>query len=232
MGNRSADTKSKPTLDGVVFCANCGSEMANSGLRYFCPNTAAIADGKCTAKPVPVQYLLNGVVNRMVLRLTTDETVQNITDTIMDITDANAHIQRQRMEQAEAAIAEANVRRTATLQPVEHGTKTYEDAAQAKGKLEQVTAGLAFESLVAKNELDKLDFIRDKEGIRDTARNPETYLGGNNDEETQELLELLVQKVVVGTGAAKIIYGVIMPSEEHPEGIHEDLLELDPTIIT
>jgi hypothetical protein len=232
MVNRTADTKSKPTLDGMVFCANCGSEMNNSGLQYICPNSAASAGGKCAARPVAVQYLLNGVVTQMVYRLTTDETVQEVADTIMDITDANARIQRQRMEQAEASIAEANARRTAALQPVEHGAKTHEDAAEAMSKLEQVTAGLAYESLVARNELDKIDFIRDEEGIRETARNPETYLGGNNDEETQELLQLLVRKVVVGAGAAKIIYEVGMPSGEHPEGVHEDLLELDPTIIT
>ena len=223
---------SNPSLDGVVFCAECGARMNNSGEYYRCPNTADGADGKCTAKPVPVQYLLNGVVTRLVFRLTTDETVQEVTDTIMDITDANARIQRQRMEQAEASIAEANARRTAALQPVEHGAQTHKDAAEAMSKLEQVTAGLAYESLVARNELDKIDFIRDEEGIRETARNPETYLGGNNDEETQELLELLVQKVMVGAGAAKIIYEVGMPSDEHPEGVHEDLLELDPTIIT
>ena len=232
MVNRTADTKSKPTLDGMVSCANCGSELTNSGLRYFCPNTAASAGGKCSARPVPVQYLLNGVVTRMVLRLTTDETVQDITDSIMDITDANARTQRQRLEQAEASIAEANARRTAALQPVEHGIKTYKDAVDEISELGQVAAGLAYESLVTRNELDKIDFIRDQEGTRDAVTSAETYLGGNNDEETQELLELLVQKVVVGTGAAKIIYEAVMPSDEHPEGVREDLLELDPTIMT
>ena len=232
MVNRTADTKSKPSLDGMVFCAECGSEMANSGLRYFCPNTAASAGGKCSARPVLAQYLLNSVITRMVLRLTTDETVQDITDIIMDITDANARTQRQRLEQAEASITEANTRRAAALQPVEHGTKTFKDAVDEISELEQVAAGLAYESLVTRNELDKIDFIRDQEGIRDAVTSAGTYLGGNNDEETQELLELLVQKVVVGAGAAMIIYEAAMPSDEHPEGVREDLLELDPTIIT
>ena len=232
MVNKATGTKSKPTLDGMVFCANCGAEMTNSGLRYFCPNTAADAGGKCNAQPVPVQPLLNGVVTRLVHRLTTDETVQDVTDDIMAITGANARLQRQRLEQAEASIAEANARRAAALQPVEQGTTTYQDALEAMIELDQFTAGLSYESLVARNELDKIEFVRDAEGIRDTARNPQTYLGGNNDEETQELLELLVRKVVVGDGDARIIYEAVMPSDEHPEGVHEDLLKLGPAVIT
>lgn len=231
MVNRTADTKSKqPTLDGMVFCANCGSEMTNSGLRYFCLNSTADAGWKCTARPVLVQYLLNAVVTQMVLRLVTDETLQEVTEEVMDMTGENARIQRQRMEDAEAAIAEANARRAQALEPVENGVVTYRDVAEDMSKLDQVTAGLAYESLVARNELDKIDFLRDEEGIRETARNPQTYLNRDNGEETQELLEILVRKVVVDTGAAKIIYKFIMPSEEQPEGIRQDTLQLDPAL--
>ena len=118
------------------------------------------------------------------------------------------------MEQAEAAIAKANARRPAVLHPVEHGAKTYYDVAEEISQLDQITTGLAVESMVARNELDKIDFIRDEDGIRETASNPHTYLEGNNPDEAQELLDLLVRKVRVDTEFAVIIYNTAIPSAE------------------
>ena len=81
--------------------------------------------------------------------------------------------------------------------------------------------------MVAREELDKIDFIRDEDGIREATRNPKTYLGGNSLDETQELLNLLVQKVRVDTGSAVIIYQVPIPLAGQPQGIHQDLVILN-----
>ena len=228
MTSSNGANKSKPSLDGLVFCANCASEMANTGLRYYCPNTTLESGGNCPTEPVDAANLTYCVVAMTVTRLATDPTVERIAEDIRDTTEVNALTQLRRMEQAEAAIAEANARRPAVLMTVEHGAKTYDDVADEIRELDQTTAGLAFESMVARNELDKIEFIRDEDGIQETARNPETYLGGNSSYETQELLELLIQKVAVDTGEALILYRVILPSDAHPEGISQDLLVLDP----
>ena len=227
MANNGAN-KSKPSLDGMVFCANCGSGMANTGLRYYCPNTTLESGGNCPTRPVNADSLVHGVITRMVNRLATGETVRSITESIMDATEASARTQRSRMEQAEAAIAETNARRPAVLLPVEHGAKTYDEVADEISQLDQITAGLAFESMVARNELDKIEFIRDEDSIREAANNPETYLGDNSHDETQELLELLIQKVAVDSGAALVLYEAPLPSAAHPEGTRQDLLFLDP----
>ena len=165
----------------------------------------------------------------MLNRLTTDDALQNIVETINETTNANAHIQRQKMEQAEAAIAEANAQRQAFLQLVENGDKTYQDVAADIDELDCTTAGLAFESIVAKNELEKIAFVCDEQGIRDAATSVDTWLGGNNPEEAQELLDLLVQKVTVGSESALIVYHAPMPAAEHPEGVTEDMVELYPS---
>ena len=232
MVNSTTVAKSKPSLNGMVFCANCGSEMANTGQRYYCPNTTVELGGHCPTKPVDARYLLHKVVTQMVSRLATEETILQITESIKDLTAVSADIQRRRMEQAEAAIAEANARRPAVLHPVEHGAKTYYDVAEEISQLEQITTGLAVESMVARNELDKIDFIRDEDGIRETASDPDTYLGGNNSDEAQELLDLFVQKVRVDAGSAVILYKMAMPSAEQPEGIHEDLVVLNQTTLS
>ena len=230
MVNPTTVHKIKPSLNGMVYCANCGAAMVHTGQRYYCPNTSVDSGRNCPTKPVHADHLRHMVVNELLNRLATDDAIQSITETIKETTNANADIQRQRMEQAEAAIAEANAKRPAFLQLVEDGDKTYQDVAAEIDELDRTTAGLAFESIVARNELEKIAFVSDEQGIRDAATSVDTWLGGNNPDEAQELLDLLVQKVTVGSESALIVYHVPMPAAEHPEGVTEDLVELYPSM--
>ena len=230
MVNPTTVHKIKPSLNGMVYCANCGAAMVHTGQRYYCPNTSVDSGRNCPTKPVHADHLRYMVVNELLNRLATDDAIQSITETIKETTNANADLQRQRMEQAEAAIAEANAKRPAFLQLVEYGDKTYQDVAADIDELDRTTAGLAFESIVARNELEKIAFVSDEQGIRDAATSVDTWLGGNNPDEAQELLDLLVQKVTVGSESALIVYHVPMPAAEHPEGVTEDLVELYPSI--
>ena len=230
MVNPTTVHKIKPSLDNMVYCANCGAGLIHAGQRYYCPNNSADSGRNCRTEPVYADHLRYTVVNELMNRLVTDDAIQSITKTIKETTNANARIQRQKMEQAEAAIAEANAKRPAFLQLVEQGDKTYQDVAADIDELDRTTAGLAFESIVARNELEKIAFVSDEKGIRDTATNVDTWLGGNNSEEAQELLDLLVQKVTVGSESALIVYHAPMPAAGHPEGVKEDLVELYPSM--
>ena len=230
MVNPTTVHKIKPSLNGMVYCANCGAAMVHTGQRYYCPNTSVDSGRNCPTKPVHADHLRHMVVNELLNRLATDDAIQSITETIKETTNANADLQRQRMEQAEAAIAKANAKRPAFLQLVEDGDKTYQDVAAEIDELDRTTAGLAFESIVARNELEKIAFVSDEQGIRDAATSVDTWLGGNNPDEAQELLDLLVQKVTVGSESALIVYHVPMPAAEHPEGVTEDLVELYPSM--
>ena len=229
MVNPTTVHKIKPSLNDMVYCANCGAAMAQTGQRYYCPNTSVDSGRNCPTKPVYTDHLRYTVINELLNRLATDDALQTIVETINETTNANARIQRQRMEQAEAAITEANAKRPAFLQLVEDGDKTYQDVAADIDELDRTTAGLAFESIVARNELEKIAFVSDEQGIRDAATSVDTWLGGNNPEEAQELLDLLVQKVTVGSESALIVYHVPMPAADHPEGVTEDLVELYPS---
>ena len=218
------ENQNKPSLDGMVYCANCGDEMLKSDDRYYCRNATVESGGKCDVIVVDAGRLTYFVVTKMVNRLATDETVQSITKSITDATETTARSQRSKMEQTEAAIAKTNALRPAVLHALEHGTKTYDEIIDEISELTQTEAGLTFESTVARNELDKIDFIRDEDGIKEAARNPQTYLGGNSPAETQELLDLIIQKVKVDTGSAVIVYEVPMPSEEDSQGVLQDLV--------
>lgn len=230
MVNPTTVRQAEPSLNHMVYCANCGEPMANTGLRYYCPNTTVDSGRNCPTKPVNADHLRNAVVREMMNRLTTEEGIQTITETIQETMSANAQIQRQRMEQAEATMADANAKRRVLLLRVEQGEETYQEIVPAIDALDRATAGLAFESMVARNELEKALFVSDEEGIRDTINNVDTWLGSNHPDAMQELLDLLVQKVSVGSDYALIRYHAPMPAHEHPEGVTEDLVELYPSI--
>lgn len=219
----------KPSLDHMVYCANCGQPMGKTGQRYHCPNAGVYSGDHCLTKPVYLEHLRNAVVREMVNRLITEEGIQTITENIQETMSANAQIQRQRMEQAEATMADAKEKRANILQRVEQGDVTYRDIAPDIQTLDQTTAGLAFESMVARKELEKAIFVGDEEGIRDTVTNMDTWLGGDHADAMQELLDLLVRQVSVGSDYASIRYNAPMPAREHPEGVTEVLVELYPS---
>ena len=235
---RSTDfSDSKPSLNGKVFCANCDAEMANTGQRYYCPNNAADSDSNCLSKPVSAHNLNRVVISTMVARLVNEDTVHRITESIKDTTEVNLSIQRWRMEQAEEQIAEINTRRPAILHPVEHGIKTYDDVVEDISLLDQHTAALAFEAMVARDELDKIAWLRDEDGIKEDISNPESYLQEEVADETQELLNILIRKVVVDSrsasdsrkshGFAAILYEVAMPTPNYPDGIDHEVAIFD-----
>ena len=220
----------QPSLNNMVYCANCGEAMVNTGERYYCPNAVLPSGADCPTKPVYADHLHHTVFSGLANRMATDDNINAVTDAIKATTAANADIQRQRMEQAEAAIADAKAKKPAYLRLVEHGEMTYQDVVADIDALDNATAGLAFESLVARTELEKIDFISDEQGIRDTFTSMETWLNGDNANDMQELLDLMVQKVTVDSDFLRIVYHVPMPTDEHPEGITEDLVQLPPSI--
>ena len=230
MVNPTTVHHTKPSLNDMVYCANCSEAMVNTGERYYCPNAVLRSGADCPTKPVYADHLHHTVLSGLANRMATDDNIQAVTDGIKATTAANADTQRQRMEQAEAAIADAKAKKPAYLRLIEHGEMTYQDVAADIDALDQATAGLAFESLIARNELEKIDFIADKQGIRDTFTSMETWLNGDNANDAQELLDLMIQKVTVDSESLLIVYHVPMPSDEHPEGVTEDLVALYPSV--
>ena len=78
------------------------------------------------------------------------------------------------------------------------------------------TAGPTFQIIVAQEKLDKLKFIGDETGLRETISNPETYMRTDNQEDAQELLDLLISGMSVQNGHATILYKHPMPAIEQP----------------
>ena len=127
-------------------------------------------------------------------------------------------------------MADANAQDPMAFQLAEYRTKYYQDAAAEIGALDQLAAKRARESLAARDELDWIAFITDEQGIRNDATNPATFLEGNGTDEAQEFLDLLVEKVLVDSTSAVIVYQVNMPTNSPWETVKEDRVELYPML--
>ena len=220
-----------PSLDDIVHCANCGARLVRTGQTYHCPTLSSESESQCPTNPLGSQLLLHTVFSGLLNRLVTDDKVLHLTQAIQAITAPHAEIQFQKMEQAETALADANTRELTALQIGENRAKHYRDATTEVGARDELAAERARESMTARDELDKIAFISDEQGIRDAATNPATYLEGNSLEEAQELLILLVEKVMVDSASALIVYQVDMPTTSPWQTIKEDRMELYPAFI-
>ena len=227
MFRTTAIQEKAPDLNGIVRCANCGSAMNRVADNHSCPNSTAGTGQSCSTPPVNADHLLRRVMSKLVERIVTGETLQLVSENIRETTEANVHLQRERLETAESAISNMNRRRTSVLHPVEQRAASYPDVADEIHEIEKAATGLAYESLIARDELEKLNYIREGTGIRYTITNLDTYLGSVNSGEVQELLDMTIQEVRVSDNAATIVYTEPIFSEEHPEGIRTDLISFD-----
>lgn len=226
MTDRTVLGGNKPSLSDLVHCANCNTAMAHTGQLYYCPNAAGNSGRNCPTNPVGTRLLLYTVFSGLIRRFATDDTISYATRVIKATTEPRADALRQQMESAEAALADANGQDPMPFQLAEHRTKYYQDTAAEIGALDQLAAKRARESLAARDELDQIAFITDEQGIRNDATNPATFLEGNGTDEAQEFLDLLVEKVLVDSTSAVIVYQVNMPTDSPWETVKEDRVEL------
>ena len=219
-----------PSLNGLVRCANCAATMFNDGTHYRCPNNTVSSGPDCHTLPVDVKYLLRKVTAQLVRRLDTEDILQKIADSAKDVTALDSSIQRRKMEEAEATITALNKRKAEVQQHVKQVIKTLGEVDEEINEINRSTIGLAHVSLVARDELDMLEFVSDEAGIKETVLDCETYLAPSNAEDFQELLLLLIKEIQVDTTSAMsalIIYNEVLADLTHQEGASQDLIRLD-----
>ena len=212
-----------PNLDRMVYCAACGHPMTQEGGEYSCPNGGA---SKCLMHSAKADTLLKNVMAVLLKRVVTDETLDDVVKGVRDEVEPKATGQRDRMYGIEREIADLNRTKLDILEDVEQGNRSFPEAADEVNHLNMTGAGLAYESRIARDEMDRLEYIGNEEGIRDTLRNMKTYLESSNPEHVQELLQMYVEKVVVGPGRATVVYHQPIATGTHPGGIGRDRITL------
>ena len=210
----------------LAHCSNCGIAMTVAGGNYVCPMSLERGQDRCTTTPVNASSLVRQVAAQLLRRVMTDETVTLLTEGIQQTAAEKSNMQRQRLQNTEASIKDLGKLREQVLHPVEQELATYPEVAEEVSRINATRMGLAYESQVAQEELDKLAFISDAEGLREDAQDIITSLDDTDLEQEQALLSIFVQEIRVGLESAEIVYSRALPDEQGHARVTSDVVPL------
>ena len=213
-----------PDLNGMVRCNTCNTAMRRTGGEYSCANAG---DGKCHTPSIGAGDLLTRVMTKVADRIAASGAADHLVEDVQETTQPAAETQRNRLLAAEHNITTLGAAKLNILRDVEEGERNYSEAAGRLNEINNTVAGLAYESLVARDELDRLEFIQEEDGIRYAVGDLRTYLESSVPDLVQELLELLVKEVRVTGDQAVIVYHDTISTEEQPEGVLTDRIPLN-----
>ena len=214
-------------LNGLAHCSNCGASMTAIGDNYVCPTNTGPRPDRCSTTPVNTGRLVRQVVTKVLERVVNESVIETLTEDVRRIAEEKSTMQRQRLHRSESSIEDLSLLLERVLYPVEQELATYPEVAEEANRINAAKMGLAYESQVAQDELDKLAFISAPDGLRDDARNITTYLDDAGTEETMEMLNIFVRDIRVGPESAEVFYSHPLPDEQGRPRITSDLIPLD-----
>ena len=193
-------------LQDIFRCSYCKSRLTYNGESYVCPNNGNKSGVRCPVGPADAARLTRRVVSKMIARVMDESNTLQIISDIQNTAAQSSLLQRERLNAAESMLMDLNRERDSLLQPVEQELKNFKDVASQVDEINAKATGASYEALVAREELDKLAFISDADGIKAAAQDPATYLDFADPSDTTALINLFVDRVEVGVHSAKIVY--------------------------
>ena len=213
-----------PDLTGMVWCNTCNIAMRRTGGEYSCANGG---DRECDTPSIGAGELLTRVITKLVDRMVASGADDRLVANLQETTQPAVDIQMNRFGAAQISITNLSAIKIKRLRDAKEGDTNYSEAARRADEIDNTVAGLAYELQVARDELDRLEFIREEEGIRDTVGDPRTYLESSVPDLVQELLELLLKEVRVTGDQAVIVYHDTISTEDQPERVLTDKIPLN-----
>ena len=210
----------------LVHCANCGTPMAAIGVNYVCLVNAERGPHRCPTTPVNAGRLVVQVVTQVLKRVMNDSTIELLTADIQQAASEASSRHRERLQRSESSIEELDRLKEQALQTVEQNLATYREVVEVVNETNATRIGLAYESQIAQEELDKLAFISDTKGLREDAQDLVTHLEDVGAEETWNLLNIFVREIRVSPESAEIFYSHPLPDEQNHPRIASDRIAL------
>ena len=214
----------RSVLSGIAHCSNCGALMTVVGTHYACPANMEGGAEHCSTTPIDAERL---VVAQPVKRVMTDSAIALLTNDIQEMASAKSRMQKERLQTSESSTEGLNSRKEKLLSPVEQGLTKYPEIAGEINDINATSMGLSYESKIARDEIDKLAFISDRDGLREDARDIATYIDHADPEETKELVDIFIQDIRVGPRWTEIFYSHPMPDEQDRARVTSDRIEPD-----
>ena len=213
-------------LKSPAHCSNCGAPMNVVGDNYVCPANTKAGPDRCPTPPVNTGSLVRQVATQLLKRIMTDDTIELLTRDVQQTASENSGMQQQRLQDAEASLKDLGRLKQQVLLPVEQKLATYPDVAEEVNRINAAGMGLVYESQVAQDEIEKLAFISDTEGLREDARDITAHLDDADLEETMKLLSIFVRDIRVGAESADVFYSHPLPDEQGHARVTSDLIPL------
>ena len=185
-------------LTGIASCAGCGDIMLDTGMHYACPN-------RCATLPVDAGRLDRMVLQFLVNTLVTPDVLDLQTELLAE--DAARESQRQQrvLEESQAAIAGLDQNAGNLLNQVEHGERTYQQVDAQVTETGRARTELETRDLHAQGQLERQSCLTDRDLMRTSALDPQTYLHS------------FIDAVLIGPESAVIRYSIggnrITPTE-------------------
>ena len=214
-------------LDSLTHCANCQASMTPVEDDYVCPTNTSPGPASCPTTPVNIETFAHLVATTLLNRIVDETTIDLVAQDVQEIARNNSALQRQRLHRSESSVAELSLLLEKLLHSVEHGLTTYQQVAEEIHRTNAAKMGLAYESQIAQLELDKLAFIGDPQGIREDAREMNTYLKHIESAEIAELVNIFVRDIQVGPESAKMFYSHPLVDELVRPSVTSELIRLD-----
>ena len=225
MLDQTTTPEKSPNLLGMARCEPCNVRMTLARGEYSCPNRT---NAGCPTPAVSADALLRAVMTPLVERMTTDETVERVSEVIQETMQPQGETQRAKLAEAESGFetVKTNLERITALAEEGIGERFYFEAAGEIDEINSAVTELERESRTARDQLDQIDFVRDPAGIRETAGDLRTYLDNPDPEYVQALLDLLVPEVWVTNAGALVVYTGPVPAQEDAHGVLVDRIQI------
>ena len=158
----------------------------------------------------------------------TDDTATLLVADIQQTASEKSSMQQQRLQRSEYSNEVLGLLKEQVLHPVEQKLATYPEVAEEVSRINATRMGLAYESQVAQDELDKLAFISDYDVLKTDALDIIAWLDDVDPEQTKALLNIFVREIQVGPDSAEVLYSHPLPDEQGHARATSDLISFWP----
>jgi uncharacterized Zn finger protein (UPF0148 family) len=204
MTTKQQHTENSAILADVIHCERCGSPMVLYQTNYVCPNQDH--ETHCPTASVNAERLAHQLISTLVDRVMTPKNLSQIIENIQRDAAGKIITQQDKLDETESAIEKLNRDKADLLTEVEYGTVTYSQVADQLESIEGTRAGLAYESAVSREEIDKMEFVSDPQAIQSVALNVEIYTEFAEPILAKELVHTFIADIRIAATSCVVTY--------------------------
>ena len=224
MTTKRKSTQQGSILTDVIHCDSCGSRMVVNKANYVCLNHDQEAG--CSTASVDAERLAHQLISTLVDRVMTPRNLSDIVESIQQGASGKLLTQQDKLDETESAIEKLNSERTDILTQVEYGKVPYAKVADQLESIEGTRTGLAYESAISREEIDKLEFVSDQEAIQSVALDVATYTEFAEPKLAKQLVETFIEDIRVAATSCTVTYTHPIPGASNDELIKSESFPL------